>query len=83
MSFVTKLKEIGYEPRKYSGRGMNGKECVGVEINGPEDLWEMATWLGQEGIEVLAPKTDQLGRGLIAYWPTLPWDAEETENDDD
>jgi hypothetical protein len=33
----------------------------------------LATALAKAGVEVPAPRTDSMGRGIIAYWPSAKW----------
>jgi hypothetical protein len=64
--------------RTYSGRGMNGELCLGVEI--PRSAlfelgYEMARAVYSEAIFadtsiVPAPHTDSMGHDMIAYWPS-------------
>lgn len=61
---VRELRSEGLRPRSYSGRGMFGKECVGVSIDRLDDL---------DGLPLKGVRTDSLGLGLIAYWPHLTW----------
>jgi hypothetical protein len=64
--------------RSYSGRGMEGKLCLGVEIprNSLFELgYEMARAVYSEAIWadtsiVPAPHTDSMGHDMIAYWPS-------------
>jgi len=63
---IEQLAEAGLEPRAYSGRGMYGKECVGVALDGIGDGTA-------QQIVGSAPRTDSLGRRIIAYWPHLSW----------
>jgi hypothetical protein len=64
--------------RSYSGRGMNGALCLGVEIprNSLFELgYEMARAVYSESIWadtsiVPAPHTDSMGHDIIAYWPS-------------
>jgi hypothetical protein len=63
--------------RSYSGRGMNGALCLGVEIprNALFELgYEMARAVYSENIWantsiVPAPQLDNMGHEMIAYWP--------------
>lgn len=77
--YKTILNASGYSPRSYSGRGMYGKECVGIVteqrltsalaelILGCEDLDQAA-----ELVERVA--TDNMGRdSIILYWPHIKW----------
>jgi hypothetical protein len=64
--------------RTYSGRGMDGALCLGVEI--PRGAlfelgYEMARAVYSEAIFantsiVPAPHTDSMGHDMIAYWPS-------------
>lgn len=64
--------------RTYSGRGMEGKLCLGVEIprNSLFELgYEMARSVYSDCIFadtsiVPAPHTDSMGHDMIAYWPS-------------
>jgi hypothetical protein len=64
--------------RTYSGRGMNGALCLGVEI--PRGAlfelgYEMARSVYSDCVFadtsiVPAPHTDSMGHDMIAYWPS-------------
>jgi hypothetical protein len=64
--------------RSYSGRGMNGAMCLGVEI--PRGAlfelgYEMARSVYTDCVFadtsiVPAPHTDSMGMDMIAYWPS-------------
>ena len=64
--------------KSYSGRGMEGKLCLGVEIprNSLFELgYEMARAVYSEAIWantsiVPAPQLDNMGCDMIAYWPS-------------
>jgi hypothetical protein len=62
-----KLSAAGYEPDSYSGRGMYGKECVGVIVASYAEVARAAQIVGRE------PTTDSMGRGVVAYWPSIAW----------
>lgn len=57
------LKALGLEPRSYSGRGMHGRECVGVSVDRMGDHVLPVGW-----------SFDQLGKGYIVYWPSVKWE---------
>lgn len=61
---IQKLEDQDLAPRSYSGRGMFGDRCVGVAVRSPGDYQLPPGWT-----------MDQLGLGLIVYWPTMPWPA--------
>ncbi len=65
----------------YSGRGMYGKECVGVICSDPMSLCLV---LGREGFDVdLTPRMDNMGRDMIVYFPDLQDDPDDTDEDPD
>jgi hypothetical protein len=52
----------------YSGRGMYGRTCYGVSVDGnATDVIEEAAARGLRGA-----CTDNLGLGTIIYWPSVP-----------
>ncbi len=96
------LKDIiemtSYETRSYSGRGMDGKECLAFTADAgtssfavAADLMAAALYAGEDFIEsVLAAmrgiRTDSLGRGTVFYFPGVPADGlrfEEAEDEGD
>jgi hypothetical protein len=67
-----------FDVRAYSGRGMYGQQCVGVDTEGVGDLMKIAVLLVRHGIDPFdvaglgdALHTDSMGRGVILYWPSL------------
>jgi hypothetical protein len=73
------LKEAGYDPKPYSGRGMKGKECVA--IMGDLTPWEVARalWFNNfdgEDLDVPEPAQDSMGLDFVLYWPRLEWPNE-------
>lgn len=69
------LLDCDHTPRSYSGRGMYGKECVGVRVDDPVDVLQLGICIGEAAIGVNLPKAsfDSLGRGFILYWPRMEW----------
>ena len=65
----------------YSGRGMYGATCIGIELDSNADLYAFGVELGSIDPDLSkalgAPRTDDLGLGIIAYWPDH--DAEQIE----
>jgi hypothetical protein len=57
-ALITRLLNAGYRVRSYSGRGMFGKECVGVSLERGQELT-----VGRS-----LASYDQLGMGQIAYF---------------
>ena len=56
----------------YSGRGMYGKTCYGIVVDGSgTEVIEAAAALGVRGA-----RTDNMGKGTIVYWPHVKGQAE-------
>lgn len=104
------LKEIlkdNCEVRSYSGRGMFGKQCIGVETNSVAViLQELAVVIMEEVAQVVSDnhgcddepvheedrdlmrslfdyRTDNMGLGMIVYWPRIEYVETNVENDDE
>jgi len=85
--FQRMLENLGMECRSYSGRGMCGKECLGVY---PENtvggffgnlLSGLADMNDPEFMQELAEifigmRTDTMGKGEILYFPKVEFSAE-------
>lgn len=81
---IQALKDAGYEPRAYSGRGMYGESCVGVSTDNPQtvtlevyDNW-FNNGVGHKELKELYEalkdvRIDNLGLRYIAYWPQAKW----------
>ena len=84
--------------RSYSGRGMYGDNCLGIDCNNPVAVFgELIYFLMDdhcdEEIEEEAKdlaetltntriETDSMGRGSILYFPNIPWTADNEEDED-
>lgn len=89
-SVILACVDLGLEPRSYSGRGMYGESCVGVDgrnthvilaqiivalcEQGPDGL-EAALHVARDG----AIASDSMGLGGIVYFPSLPWTGREDD----
>lgn len=84
-SFLNLLREvcedgnIQMEVRSYSGRGMYGKNCIGVVLE-YTTAWTLALALADRNngnmdlFDLDAPREDDMGmRARIYYWPQLEW----------
>ncbi len=72
---ISLLRDKGYKPYAYSGRMMFGKKCVAVNLDSYADTWELAlatVWMDR-------PKTDNMGIGIVAYWPECEWPEEDSD----
>lgn len=76
------IENAGYETRSYSGRGMYGKQCLGVvSENTIETIVDILRWAFSEGTTenddlyyalskaMQSAKTDSMGQGYIIYFP--------------
>lgn len=77
-SFTERLIDVlsaaGYDYREYSGRGMFGKQCVGVDVSDLRDLMGLLAEISKIDPEFTAmliqdAQFDDMGRGMIIYWP--------------
>lgn len=73
------LEDAGYESQSYQGRGMFGKQCLAITTRDNLDLFALGMQVGQavsdderDG-EIPATRTDNMGRGTVAYWPGVPY----------
>ena len=62
---IKKIRRAGLEPRDYSGRGMYGAYCVGVDLDHIGDISQLG--------KVPRATFDGMGMGVIAYWPSIAW----------
>lgn len=77
--FTQLLERLGYNWRKYSGRGMMGVECVGVTLEEETTLKFTANVVvgaSDDEREYLSDifgraKTDSMGYNTIIYFPTM------------
>lgn len=73
---------VDAEPCSYSGRAMYGRRCLGFRAEDEGPIWQLALALGQEGVEIPAPSTDSMGRGIIFYWPDIEYQGDDEEDDE-
>jgi hypothetical protein len=85
---VSAFEDAGFDVRSYSGRGMYGKECLGVECDDPvacvlDVIGEFANCTDDKFdvvdlVESLRdPSQDSMGLSSILYWPRIKWEGEE------
>lgn len=87
MKIIATLKRFGVgDVRSYSGRGMNGKRCVGVDLDQPSDVGALFAECirhaaeNPDDAEELADMAgsysqDSMGKGVIIYWPNIAWEG--------
>ena len=76
-ALIEALSQAGFNPSAYSGRGMFGKQCVCVKGDDVSP-WKVAKALwyandDDEIVDVPEPQQDQLGLGIVLYWPYYEW----------
>ena len=88
--FIEVLEDNGYEPRRYSGRGMYGRVCVGAVLPSGTSAFVMglqvAQEMGEDSIYDLAEygvSEDSLGLDTIIYWPSMGWPEGVEESNED
>jgi len=72
--------------RTYSGRGMYGKQCIGLVHEGPDELigfiieafraFQSDFNLHQIRHMFSGTRQDSMGLGVVTYWPSLTADQE-------
>jgi hypothetical protein len=72
------LENAGFEPRSYSGRGMSGRQCVGVtvpDVKAAYGLLIRECDYGSDAADLIdAAREDNMGRSFILYWPRVAWE---------
>lgn len=73
----------GYELLpSYSGRGMMGKSCVAISVDGQQDIARLFYWVADQDRDLASAhrfavndlwdfRTDTLGQGMVIYWPYI------------
>lgn len=97
VKLVEVLRSAGFEPENYSGRGMYGRECVGVTISRGQSTFNLAAQLCVEAIDLfgeeegpdfieelsrLSVSEDSMGHDSIVYFPRVSWPASADESHD-
>lgn len=73
------LHEIGYTPRAYTGRGMFGRECIGIVIpNAVVSAFDIGQQIqdssSMDGYRIKGTVySDSFGMNEILYWPSEPY----------
>lgn len=88
VALIEALNTAGLKIRRYSGRGMYGKECVAVSDDRrlQEILADLVEAYGDnlECAEAIrAARTDNMGLGIVVYWPHVAWPDDLEEDKDD
>lgn len=73
ITLIRALETAGFEPMSYSGRGMYGRQCVGVSAESPFEVGvALGLALGEEARD-LRVASDTLGRDTVLYFPGVAW----------
>lgn len=88
MTLQELIEDLGYETRSYSGRGMYGRECLGVTVEEPVSFaLELGEAIGADDERSFgrlpAVRWDSMGRDYIVYFPNVPYDGENDESDEE
>jgi hypothetical protein len=76
------LEDQGYEVRlHYSGRAIYGAKCLGVIVGDTGHLFTLGQLLHE--YDLPTPRTDSMGRDVIAYWPDIRTDEAAAEDRDE
>lgn len=84
---VCEESEGDFSLRSYSGRGMYGKECVGITCGRFISEFQLAAkiaatlhWYNDtealEELALLEAKSDSMGLNSIIYFPRMTWEKE-------
>lgn len=95
---IEAAEEAGYPARSYSGRGMFGRECVGIVCPRGE-AFSVAAKVAHELLLIagtedradellgqlarLRASSDSMGRDEIVYFQGVPWPDEEDEEEEE
>ena len=88
-TLIDAIENAGFEARSYSGRGMYGRSCVGIDVDRGTSPFQLAAMLANELVDDAASYedaqtltrelaklrvcTDQMGLGQIVYFPDVAW----------
>ena len=79
ISMQEAFEKINVEVSSYSGRGMFGKHCLSIYIDRLTDLLNIGFRLGKEcniDLKDLTISYDSLGKGIVVYFPYIPFNNE-------
>ncbi len=66
--------DVSMRVRSYSGRGMSGRECLGVASSDVFEALQLIAWhAGSAGLKMPPVWSETLGKGNVIYWPSIPW----------
>ena len=77
---IKTIEAAGYDPEPYSGRGMDGRQCVSFTDDSRlmkvlAELVGACDDVGEAEQLVRKMSTDSMGLGTVFYWKSVAWDA--------
>ncbi len=92
-TLVDAIESAGFEVRSYSGRGMNGRYCLGVVLDRNVSSFELAAKIAGELLDAddadaiadlanLRVCQDSMGLGVVVYFPAIPYEDEDEDEDE-
>lgn len=72
-----------FEARNYSGRGMYGRECLGVVVSDSSKIFLLGAHLGEYAFDISDICFDRMGLRHIIYFPRLEYMELEEEEEGD
>lgn len=91
--FIELFENADFNVRKYSGRFMYGKSCVGIEVDSISSLCgeiaEITADIDDEDLRrefaraIKKMRTDEMGLAYIAYFPQMKWPEDMIDESED
>jgi len=72
-----------YKLREYSGRGMYGRSCLGVEVNDLYKIFHLGAEVGDSAFDYDCVRIDNMGMDYILYFPDMDFSNEDLNEEDD
>ena len=97
MKLIKAIEDAGFTARYYSGRGMYGRGCVGINLKRGVSSFKVGVLIAQaimdgnqdecfddlSDLAELNPSEDSLGLGSIVYFSSVKWPADYAFDEDD
>jgi hypothetical protein len=79
------LEDYNFECRSYSGRGMYGRECLGVVVDTMTEMFGLVYDAGAQGVPLgtYSMHWDSMGTSTIFYWPGVEFVEDEDDFEDE
>lgn len=83
ITLIRALEALDLSPQSYSGRGMFGRSCVGVVLDGNQTEFSvgaaLAVALGPDVVD-LRVSSDSMGLWRILYFPNVRWPGSDEDD---